>query len=129
MFFHEGDEIGGGIAGQGGFGEVGILRKEIIRLAMEIGEIAAAAAGDEDFFADFFGVFQEENAAVTIAGFDGAEEAGGAGTEDDYVEVGQEVPFVIGDYCMGRESGGKRPGSEERWEKRLAADGVAWLAR
>jgi hypothetical protein len=30
---------------------------------------------------------------------------------------------------MGRESGGKRPGSEERWEKRLAADGVAWLAR
>ena len=94
VFFDEGDEIGGSVAREGGFGEVGILREEVFRLAMEIGEVAAAAPGDKDFFADFFGVFEEEDTAVTLAGFDGAEEAGGAGTEDDCIEVGQEAPFV-----------------------------------
>ena len=94
VMFDEGDDIGGGIAGEGGNGEVGILREEVFRAATTIGEIASATARDTDFFADFFGVFEEEDTAVTLAGFDGAEEAGGAGTEDDCIEVGQEAPFV-----------------------------------
>jgi hypothetical protein len=135
VFFDEGDEIGGGVSGQGGFGEVGILREEIFRLAINIGEVAAASAGDEDFFADFFGVFQEEDATVALAGLDGAEEAGGAGTEDDDVEVGQEWPFgeiphgtrVFHDEVgWGKEVGGEI--GEEGKLKRLARGGLGSLA-
>ena len=41
---------------------------------MEIGEVAAAAAGDEDFFADAVGVIEHEDAAATLAGSDGSHE-------------------------------------------------------
>ncbi len=91
VFFDEGNEVGGRVAGQGGFGEVGILREEVFRLAMEIGEVAAASAGDEDFLADFFGAFEEEDAAAAFCGFGGAEEAGGAGAEYEKVVRSQKV--------------------------------------
>ena len=94
MFFDEGDEIGGSVAGEGGLGEVGIRREEIFRPAMNVGEVAAASAGDEDFFADAVGVFEDGDAAAALAGFDGAHEAGSAGTENEHIEVGQEAPFV-----------------------------------
>ena len=66
-----------------------ILGKEVSRLGVEIREVAAASAGDEDFFTDFFGAVEEQDAAAAFASFDGAEEAGGTGAEDDYVEVVQ----------------------------------------
>jgi len=54
----ERDEIGGCVAGQGGAGEVWILREKILGRAVEVGEVTAASAGDEDFFADAIGAFE-----------------------------------------------------------------------
>ena len=72
MLFDEGEEVRGGVAGQGGLGKVGIGGEEILRLAMDVGEIAAASAGDEDFLADAVGVLQDRDAAAALARFDGA---------------------------------------------------------
>jgi hypothetical protein len=94
MFFDEGNEIGWGITRKGGFGEVWVGGEKIFRLAMDVREVAAPASGDEDFLAYFFGAFEQKDTVVAFAGFDGAEEAGCAGTQDDCVEIGQEMPFV-----------------------------------
>jgi len=93
VFLDESDEIGGGVACEGGFGEVWICGEEMLRLGVKIREIAAASAGDEDFFADFFGAFEEDYAAAAFAGFDGAHQASGATAQNDYVEVEQPGPF------------------------------------
>jgi hypothetical protein len=58
MLFDETDEIRGGEAGEGGFGEVRIGGKEIFGSGVDVGEVAAAAAGNEDFFADAVGVLE-----------------------------------------------------------------------
>ncbi len=49
-----------------------IRRDEIFRRAMNVGEVAASSAGDEDFFADAVGVIEKGDAASALAGFDGA---------------------------------------------------------
>jgi hypothetical protein len=87
VFLDEGDEIGRGVAGEGGLGEVRICREKVFRLGVKIREVAAAAAGDEDFFADFFGALEEDYAASAFASFDSAHEAGCAAAQNDYVEV------------------------------------------
>ncbi len=53
---------------------------------MNVGEVAASAARDEDFFADAVGVIEQSDAASALAGFDGAHESGGACAEDEGVE-------------------------------------------
>jgi hypothetical protein len=86
VFFDEGDDVGGGVAGEGGLGEVGIGGEEVLCAAVDVGEVAAASAGDEDLFAGFFGVVEEEDAASAASSLDGAHEAGGSGAEDYYIE-------------------------------------------
>ena len=81
----ERDEVGGSVTGQGGAGEVGIFREKILGRAVEVGEVAAATTGDEDFFADAIGAFEKRDAPAAFAGFDGAHEARGAGAENDGV--------------------------------------------
>ncbi len=54
---------------------------------MQVGEVAAAAAGDQDFFADTVGAFQDGNAATALPCLDGAHEAGRAAAENDDVKV------------------------------------------
>ena len=61
---------------------------EILRAAMDICEITAAAAGDENFLADTIGAFKDGDAAAAFAGFGCAEESCCAGAED------QSVKFV-----------------------------------
>jgi len=93
MLFDEGEEVRGGVAGQGGFGKVGIRGEEILRLAMNVSEVAAASAGDEDFFADAIDVLEDGDATAALAGFDGAEEAGSAAADYQNVEfLRQGVP-------------------------------------
>ena len=86
VLLDQGDEVGGRVAGERGLGEVGVGGEEVIGAGVEVGEVAAASAGDEDFFAGAVGVFEDEDAAAAAAGFDGAHEAGGAGSEDVDVE-------------------------------------------
>ncbi len=64
--------------------------------AAEIGEVGTAAAGDENLFADAIGMVEQEDATSAAAGFGSAEEARGAGAEDDDVVSlvrGQGGPF------------------------------------
>lgn len=96
MFFDERDEVRRRVAGQRGFGEVRIGRDEVFRLAMNIREVAAPAAGNKNFLADTVGTFEDSDAPPSFAGFDGAHEAGGARAED------HDVTFVFG-FGNGRE--------------------------
>jgi hypothetical protein len=61
-------------------------RKKIFGSAMQIGEVAAASARDEDLLADLVGVFEDRDAASTLAGLDGAHQARGAAAENQCLE-------------------------------------------
>jgi hypothetical protein len=56
------------------------------RLATKVGEIAAAAAGDEDFLADAVRVFEDSDAAAALSGFDGAQQSRCAATKNKHIE-------------------------------------------
>ena len=71
---------------QRGFGEVGVGRKEVLRLAMKVCEIAAAAAGDEDFLADAVRAFEDSDAAASFSGFDGAQQSRRTATKNKHIE-------------------------------------------
>src|SRR5215467_9221090 len=60
---------------------------EVFRTAMQVGEVASPAAGDQDLFADTLGPLQHGHAASALAGFNGAHQAGCSGAENDYVET------------------------------------------
>ncbi len=88
VLLDEGEEVEGGVAGEGGLGEVRVGGEEVFGAGVEVGEVAAASAGDEDFLAGRGGVFEDEGAAAAAGGVRGAEEAGGAGSEDEDVGLG-----------------------------------------
>ncbi len=52
---------------------------------MQVGEVAATAAGDQDFLTDAVGVVEQQDAAAATAGVHGTEEARGAGAHDQDV--------------------------------------------
>ena len=85
VLFDQGEEILWRVARQGGPAEMRVFGKETIRRAVQVGEIAASAAGDEDFFAGAFGVVEHHHAAAALAGGECAHQAGGAGAQYDYV--------------------------------------------
>jgi hypothetical protein len=53
---------------------------------VQIREVAAAATGDQDLFADAIGPLQYSNASSASSGFDGAHQAGRARAENHNVE-------------------------------------------
>ncbi len=85
VLFDQGDEVLRGVAGERGASEVRVFREVVFGRGVEVGEVGAASAGDENFGAGAVGVVEDEGAAVALAGFDGGHEAGGAGAEDDDV--------------------------------------------
>lgn len=70
MLFDERDEIRGSEAGESGFGEVRIPGEKIFRSGMDVGEVAATTAGDEDFFADAVGVLEYGHPTAAFAGLE-----------------------------------------------------------
>lgn len=86
MFFNQRDEIGGGIAREGRFREMWILADKVFRRAMDIGEVAAPAARDQDLFARVLRAFKHRDAFATLAGFDGTHQPCCAATEDECIE-------------------------------------------
>ena len=63
---------------------------KIFGRTVNIGEVAAATAGDQDFFADAIGVFKNSDAATAFACFDGAHQASGTRAENQSVEVARQ---------------------------------------
>jgi hypothetical protein len=78
MFISESNEIVGRETGKGGFGKVGIGGNKVFRRGMNVREIAATTAGDENFLPNAVGVFDDGHAAAAFARLDGAKEACGA---------------------------------------------------
>ena len=76
------DEIPLGVAGQGGFAEVRILREKIARFCVHIGEIATATAGHQDFLARLVGVVEQHHLASSTGSGQGAHQACGASAND-----------------------------------------------
>ena len=54
---------------------------------MQVGKVAAPAAGDQNLFADALSALQHGHAASALAGFNGAHQAGRTSAENDYIEL------------------------------------------
>jgi hypothetical protein len=63
-----------------------ICAEEILGAAVDVCEIAAAAAGDEDFLSDAIGAFDDGDAPTALASFGSAEKPCGTGAEDESVK-------------------------------------------
>ena len=61
---------------------------EVFRCAMNIGEVAASAAGDEDFLSWLFRALEYSDTASALAGFDSTHQSGSSCSQD------QDVVFV-----------------------------------
>ena len=72
---------------------------------MQVGEVAASAAGDQDLFADALSALQHGHAASALAGFNGTHQPGGAGAENDYIELKLHGRLVAQrDHCEDHEA-------------------------
>jgi hypothetical protein len=87
MLLHQREEIGWRVTSQGGLGKMRIGREEVVRLAADVREIAAAAAGDENLFAQTVGVFENRDPMLALAGLDGAHQARCPAAENECVET------------------------------------------
>ena len=86
VLFDQGDKVLRRVARQRRFREVGIRGNEILRLAIEIREITASAARNQDFLSGSFGVLQDRDAPAAFAGLDRAQQSRGACPDDQHVK-------------------------------------------
>ena len=94
MLGHERDEVLWREARQGGAAEVWVLRQIVGGAGADVGEVAAAAARDADLLADRLGMVDQRHPAATLTRTGRAKEAGGAGADDDCVEVARSAHAV-----------------------------------
>ena len=87
VLLHQRDEIRRRVACQCGLSKVWVGGDKIFRTAMQIGEIAASAARDQDLLSYAFSPLQYHHAASTLARFNGAHEASCAAAENDYIKI------------------------------------------
>jgi hypothetical protein len=87
MLFHQVDEIRWRISCQCGFRKVRVRGEEIFGLAMQVGEVAASTARNQDLFANAPGALQHRYTSATLAGLNSAHEPSRAAPQDDDVKV------------------------------------------
>src|SRR5258708_7133824 len=80
------DEVALGVAAQRRLAEVRIPGNKSLRRHLEIGEVAASAARDEDLLARARAAFQEQDAPAASPGGHRAHQPGGAGPENYNIE-------------------------------------------
>ena len=66
--------------------EVRILRNEVGRRAMNVGEVASSATGDEDLPPRLRIVFEQQHATIALARDGRAHQPGRPGAQHDYIE-------------------------------------------
>ena len=59
VFFDKMHEVDRGITGERRLGEVSIARQKVLRAGMKVGEVTAAAAGDEYLLPDSIRAFEQ----------------------------------------------------------------------
>jgi hypothetical protein len=64
-----------------------VVRNEVFRSAVDVGEVTAASAGDEDLLARPLGTLKHGHAPPALAGFHRAHQAGSARAEDDSIKI------------------------------------------
>ena len=84
---------------------MGIGGDEVIGAGVEVGEVAAASAGDEDLAAGQAAAFEQGYAAAALGGDGGAHQTRGAGAEDDGVEYSSRRHLQIRFLKKGVEAG------------------------
>ena len=67
MAFDQAQKVLRGEAGQGGAAEMRVLAEKVGGRDLTVGEVAAPAPGDADFFGDFGGVVQQQHLQATLA--------------------------------------------------------------
>ena len=70
---------------QGGLGKVRILAEKVLRLRPHVGEVAAAAAGDQNLPPHALAVFQQQHAPSALAGLERAHHSRRACAEHHHV--------------------------------------------
>ena len=75
------DKILSGVARQRGGGKARVVRQVTVGSGVHIGEVAAAAAGDADLFADAVIAFQDSHRAAALSRRKRAHQAGRAAAE------------------------------------------------
>ena len=102
MLFDEPNEIGWSIPGECRLGEMWIGRKKVFRAGVEVGEIAAATAGDQDLLADSIRAFKQQDPPAPLARFHGTHQAGSARSEnDDVVSLIHLITSLTGSARVG----------------------------
>ena len=88
VLFDEGKEVGRGVAGEGGLWKMGAAVGDVVGGGgAEIGEIAAAATGDEDLVPGARLVFEHGDGTTEVASGLGTKKPGGTAAEHEDVEV------------------------------------------
>jgi hypothetical protein len=81
--------------------EMRIGRDEPVRLAVEVGEVAAPAAGDEDFRARLVEMIEQQHFEPALSRGECAHQPGGAGADHDRVEgLAHRVPALSISRCF-----------------------------
>ncbi len=98
-----------------------VLRKEPLRRATGVGEIAASATGNQDFLARLARVVHHQHAAPAPGGGHRAHQSGGAGAYD------QDVVFFQGVWEVTRgEEESKQSFFEKKDQKTFAPPHLQW---
>lgn len=82
VFGHQTDEVPLGVTCQRRFAEMCVLREEIARLGVHVGEIAAATARHEDFLAGLVGMVKQHHLAPAPGGGQRTHQPCGASAND-----------------------------------------------
>jgi hypothetical protein len=82
----ESDKIRRRVARQRGAREMRVVREKVLGPAVDVGEVAAAAAGDEDLATDLIVAFEHHDAPAPLPCPRGAEQTRRAATENDQIE-------------------------------------------
>jgi hypothetical protein len=76
VLLHQRDKVPRREAGQRGLREVRILTEKVFCLRSHVGEVAAAAARDQNLPPHAFAVFEQQHAAAALAGLEGTHHPG-----------------------------------------------------
>ena len=80
------DEVSRRIAGEGGLRKMRVRGEKIFWLTIQVGEVTAPPARDENLFPHAIGAFEDNDAATSLACLDGAHQAGRSRAQHNRVE-------------------------------------------
>ena len=98
VFLHEGDEILRCVARERTATKLGVVAHKVFvggaYIEISVGEVAATAAGDTDFFGDFVAVIEDENFQALLCSHTSTKQTGCTGTHNHNVERFHAVSLV-----------------------------------